>query len=74
MGVTMYVQMSLNPPPPDPVQAQIFKYMPVMFTFLLATFPVGLVIYWTWNNFLTILQQMYITNNVRRESQAKSGS
>ncbi len=74
MGVTMFIQMSLNPPPPDPVQAQIFKYMPVMFTFLLATFPVGLVIYWTWNNLLTILQQMYITNNVRRESQAKSGS
>jgi YidC/Oxa1 family membrane protein insertase len=74
MGITMYVQMSLNPPPPDPIQAQIFRYMPVMFTFLLATFPVGLVIYWTWNNLLTILQQMYITRNVRLESLAKNRS
>ena len=68
MGVTMYLQMSLSPPPPDPVQAQIFRYMPVMFTFLLATFPVGLVIYWTWNNLLTIFQQVYIMRRVRRES------
>ena len=71
MGVTMYLQMSLSPPPPDPVQAQIFRYMPVMFTFLLATFPVGLVIYWTWNNLLTIFQQVYIMRRVRRESSRK---
>ncbi len=68
MGVTMYIQMSLNPPPPDPVQAKIFKYMPVMFTFLLATFPAGLVVYWTWNNILTIAQQWYIMRGVRLEN------
>ena len=60
MGITMFVQMQLNPPPPDPVQAMIFKYMPIFFTFLLAGFPAGLVIYWAWNNFLSILQQSYI--------------
>ena len=72
MGVTMFIQMSLNPPPPDPVQAKIFKYMPIMFTFLLATFPAGLVIYWTWNNILTIAQQWFIMRGVRLENQAKN--
>ncbi|MEL6967046.1 MAG: membrane protein insertase YidC [Pseudomonadota bacterium] len=57
MGITMFVQMQMNPAPPDPTQQMIFKWMPVMFTFLLATFPAGLVIYWAWNNFLSILQQ-----------------
>ncbi len=60
MGVTMFVQMRLNPAPPDPVQAMIFAWMPVMFTFLLATFPAGLVIYWAWNNTLSVIQQGYI--------------
>ena len=50
MGVTMWVQMKLNPAPPDPVQQKIFAWMPVFFTFLLASFPAGLVIYWAWNN------------------------
>ncbi len=49
--------MRLNPPPPDPTQAMIFNWMPVIFTFMLGTFPAGLVIYWSWNNFLSILQQ-----------------
>ncbi len=57
MGITMFVQMQMNPTPPDPTQAMIFKWMPVIFTFMLATFPAGLVIYWAWNNFLSILQQ-----------------
>jgi YidC/Oxa1 family membrane protein insertase len=61
MGITMWVQMQLNPPQPDPVQQQIFSWMPLMFTFLLATFPAGLVIYWAWNNTLSIIQQWYIT-------------
>jgi YidC/Oxa1 family membrane protein insertase len=61
MGMTMWVQMQLNPPQPDPIQQQIFSWMPLMFTFLLATFPAGLVIYWAWNNILSILQQYYIT-------------
>jgi len=57
MGVTMFVQMQMNPTPPDPTQAMIFKWMPIVFTFMLASFPAGLVIYWAWNNTLSILQQ-----------------
>ncbi len=60
MGITMWVQMRLNPPPTDPTQAMIFNWMPVIFTFMLAGFPVGLVIYWAWNNFLSVLQQWII--------------
>lgn len=60
MGITMFVQMKLNPEPTDPVQKMVFTWMPLFFTFLLASFPAGLVIYWTWNNFLSILQQAYI--------------
>lgn len=60
MGVTMWVQMKLNPAPPDPTQKMIFDWMPVLFTFMLASFPAGLVIYWAWNNFLSILQQTVI--------------
>ena len=60
MGITMFVQMQMNPAPPDPTQAMIFKWMPLLFTFMLATFPAGLVIYWAWNNFLSILQQGFI--------------
>ena len=56
----MFVQMQMNPAPPDPTQAMIFKWMPFVFTFMLATFPAGLVIYWAWNNFLSILQQGFI--------------
>lgn len=57
MGITMFLQMRMNPTPPDPTQAMIFTWMPIVFTFMLASFPAGLVIYWAWNNFLTILQQ-----------------
>jgi YidC/Oxa1 family membrane protein insertase len=60
MGVTMFIQMKMNPEPPDPIQKMMFTWMPVFFTFLLGTFPAGLVIYWAWNNFLSILQQGYI--------------
>ena len=60
MGITMFVQMQMNPPPPDPTQAMIFKWMPLAFTFMLAAFPAGLVIYWAWNNSLSILQQGFI--------------
>jgi YidC/Oxa1 family membrane protein insertase len=60
MGITMFLQMRLNPMPPDPTQAMLFTWMPVIFTFLLASFPAGLVIYWTWNNTLSILQQSFI--------------
>ena len=57
MGVTMFLQMRMNPTPPDPTQAMIFTWMPIVFTFMMAGFPAGLVIYWAWNNFLSILQQ-----------------
>ncbi|MCK7474647.1 MAG: membrane protein insertase YidC [Rhodopseudomonas palustris] len=60
MGVTMWVQMKLNPAPPDPTQQMIFAWMPMIFTFMLASFPAGLVIYWAWNNLLSVLQQGYI--------------
>lgn len=60
MGLTMWFQQRLNPAPPDPVQAKIFMFLPIMFTFLLARFPAGLVIYWAWNNALSILQQWTI--------------
>lgn len=60
MGITMWMQMQLNPPQPDPIQQQVFQWMPVVFTFMLASFPAGLVIYWAWSNTLSILQQLRI--------------
>ncbi|RAH99404.1 membrane protein insertase YidC [Acuticoccus sediminis] len=60
MGCTMWLQMKMNPTPPDPTQAMIFNIMPIFFTFLLASFPAGLVIYWAWNNSLSVLQQYVI--------------
>ncbi|MBT4204430.1 MAG: membrane protein insertase YidC [Rhodobiaceae bacterium] len=60
MGFTMFVQMKLNPSPPDPIQQKIFTWMPVAFTFLLAQFSAGLVVYWAWNNTLSSLQQYVI--------------
>jgi YidC/Oxa1 family membrane protein insertase len=60
MGITMYIQQKLNPAPPDPIQAKIFMFMPIFFTFMLAPFPAGLVIYWAWNNLLSVAQQWVI--------------
>jgi YidC/Oxa1 family membrane protein insertase len=60
MGVTMYLQQKLNPAPTDPVQARVFQFLPIMFTFMLAPFSAGLVIYWAWSNVLSIAQQYYI--------------
>jgi len=60
MGITMWFQMKLNPTPPDPTQKMIFDWMPLIFTFMLAGFPAGLVIYWAWNNTLSVLQQSFI--------------
>jgi YidC/Oxa1 family membrane protein insertase len=60
MGITMFLQMRMNPTPPDPTQAMIFNWMPLIFTFMLASFPAGLVIYWAWNNTLSITQQAVI--------------
>lgn len=64
MGVTMFLQQKLNPQPPDPVQAKIFLLMPIFFTFLLSAFPAGLVIYWAWNNLLSIAQQWVIMRSM----------
>jgi YidC/Oxa1 family membrane protein insertase len=60
MGTTMLLQQKLNPQPADPTQAKVMMFLPVMFTFLFATFPAGLVIYWTWNNILSVAQQWVI--------------
>ena len=60
MGVSMWVQMKMNPEPTDPVQKTMFAWMPVIFTFMLGAFPAGLVIYWTWNNTLSVAQQTLI--------------
>ena len=63
MGFSMFLQMKMNPEPADPVQKTMFAWMPLIFTFMLGSFPVGLVIYWTWNNTLTVLQQGYIMSS-----------
>src|SRR3954447_15994886 len=60
MGITMFFQMKLNPAPPDPTQKMLFDWMPLIFTFMLASFSAGLVIYWAWNNSLSVLQQSII--------------
>ncbi|MEY3196809.1 MAG: hypothetical protein RLZZ59_175, partial [Pseudomonadota bacterium] len=60
MGLTMYLQQRMSPEPADPVQAQVMKLMPLIFLFMFARFPAGLLIYWAWNNILSIIQQYYI--------------
>jgi YidC/Oxa1 family membrane protein insertase len=60
MCATMVIQQNQSPPPPDPIQAKMMKFLPFVFLFLFSTFPAGLVIYWSWSNFLSILQQWYI--------------
>jgi YidC/Oxa1 family membrane protein insertase len=60
MGITMFIQMKVNPEPADPVQKQVFTWMPVLFTFTLGSFASGLVIYWSWNNILSVIQQTTI--------------
>ena len=66
MGVSMYVQQKLNPTPTDPMQAKIFMFLPIFFTFILAPFPSGLVIYWAWNNLLSMGQQILIKKRMER--------
>lgn len=67
MGATMYIQQSLNPQPTDPMQAKVFKIMPVIFTVFLLFFPAGLVLYWIVNNLITILQQTLINKSVAKD-------
>jgi len=68
-GVSMFALQSLSPPPADPTQAQIFRFMPILFTLLFAGFPAGLVIYWTWSNTLTMAQQYIIMRRQGTETQ-----
>lgn len=68
-GVSMWALQALSPPPTDPMQAQIFRLLPIVFTFMFATFPAGLVIYWTWSNTLSILQQYVIMRRQGVETQ-----
>jgi YidC/Oxa1 family membrane protein insertase len=65
MGLTMFAQQKMNPPPPDPVQAKMFQFMPVIFTFMMANFPAGLIIYWSWNNTLSVAQQWLIQRRTK---------
>jgi len=60
MAITMYLQQKMSPQPADPVQAMVMKFMPLMFLFMFSSFPAGLLIYWSWNNILSIVQQFYI--------------
>lgn len=64
MGISMFVQQKLNPPPPDPMQAKLMMLMPVIFTVMFANFPAGLMLYWFVNNTLSVLQQWYVMRSV----------
>lgn len=70
MGISMFVQQRLNPPPPDPMQAKILKVLPFVFTLFFAFFPAGLVLYWLVNSVLSILQQWYITRRIEKAAEA----
>ena len=64
MGISMFVQQRLNPPPPDPIQAKVMMALPFVFTIFFAFFPSGLVLYWVMNNVLSITQQWIITKRI----------
>ena len=68
MGASMFLQQRLSPPPSDPIQAKVMQFVPVMLTFLFISVPAGLVLYWTVNNVLSILQQWYITKSMEVKS------
>ncbi|MDD3669094.1 MAG: membrane protein insertase YidC [Alphaproteobacteria bacterium] len=65
MGITMYIQQKMQPQPTDPTQANVMKFLPLLFTFMMANFASGLVIYWTWSNILSIAQQKYIMKKMK---------
>jgi YidC/Oxa1 family membrane protein insertase len=67
-GATMWLQMAMSPPAPDPMQRKIFQFMPVVFTFIMANFPAGLLLYWAWSNVLTIIQQYIIMHRFKAEN------
>ena len=70
-GLAMWFQQKLNPPPPDPMQAKIFQFMPVIFSVMFALFPAGLVLYWVTNTGLSILQQWNINRKLAGEEKAR---
>jgi YidC/Oxa1 family membrane protein insertase len=74
MGITMFLQTMMNPPPPDPMQARLMKIMPVAFSVFFFFFPAGLVLYWLVNNILSIAQQWQITRALERSKSARGGS
>ena len=67
-GLTMWLQTSMNPPAADPVQRQIFMFMPLIFTFIMASFPAGLLVYWSWNNILSVIQQYFIMHRFKADN------
>ena len=67
-GLTMWLQQAMIPPAPDPVQRQIFQMMPIVFTFIMAPFAAGLLVYWAWNNILSIIQQYFIMHRFGAEN------
>jgi YidC/Oxa1 family membrane protein insertase len=71
-GLAMWVQYKLNPPPPDPVQAKVFQFMPIVFSVMFALFPAGLVLYWVTNTGLSILQQWNINRKLANEKSARN--
>ena len=74
MGATMFIQMRLNPPPADPMQAKVMQFMPVMMTGMFLFFPSGLVLYWVTNSVLGILQQWYITRKIEASYETKKAT
>lgn len=66
MGISMYLTQMMQPEPPDPIQAKVFKFLPVMMTFFFLWFPAGLVLYWLINNILSVLQQLYVTRSLEK--------
>jgi len=68
MGASMFIQQSLNPAPPDPMQAKIMKMLPIIFTFFFLWFPAGLTLYWVVNNILSIAQQYVINKQIEKSS------
>lgn len=73
MGVSMFVQQMLNPTPPDPMQAKIMRFLPIIFTFFFLWFPAGLVIYWVVNNIISVAQQYYITRRIENDPSVGKG-
>ncbi|MCF6806925.1 membrane protein insertase YidC [Thiotrichales bacterium 19S9-12] len=71
MGLSMLIQQRINPTPPDPIQAKVMMFLPVLFTFMFASFPAGLVLYWLTNNCLTIAQQSWVNHRMKKDPKFK---